>query len=190
MDRPTSPTIDLLLVFGVVYAIQLIAGAFGIGSVWFALATPLVRPWTLVTTVYAHASIQHLVTNAVSLALVGFALERFTTRFRFHAFVLATGSLAALAEVLVAGVLGRTVAVLGASGAILALFGYVLTGNRLVDGLFSRLHLGHRTKLALIVAAAVVVTLATAERGVALIAHSTGFAMGIVAGRYRLLRVD
>ncbi|MGM0398834.1 MAG: rhomboid family intramembrane serine protease [Halobacteriota archaeon] len=190
MDRPTSPTIDLLLVFGVVYAIQQIAGAFGIGSVWFALATPFARPWTLVTSVYAHASIQHLVTNAISLVLVGFALERFTTRFRFHVFVLLTGSLAAVAELLVAGALGRTVAVLGASGAILALFGYVLTGNRLVDGLFSRFRLGHRAKLALVVVAAVVVTLATAERGVAVVAHATGFVLGMVGGRYRLLRVN
>ncbi|MFW6265534.1 MAG: rhomboid family intramembrane serine protease [Halanaeroarchaeum sp.] len=190
MDRPNSPTIDLLFVFAAVYAVQEVGAVVGVGSVWFALTTPLVRPWTLVTTVYAHASLQHLVTNAVSLALVGFALERLTTRFRFHAFVLLTGSLAALAELLVAGVLGRTVAVLGASGAILALFGYVLSGNRLVDGVFSRVRLGRRAKLVLVVAAAVVVTLATAEQGVALVAHFSGFLMGLLAGRYRVLRVD
>jgi len=61
----------------------------------FALSTPLsVAPWTVVTSVYAHGSIGHLLANALALLLVGPLVERRTTRLRFHAFVIGTGALA------------------------------------------------------------------------------------------------
>ena len=189
MRRPRSPTVDLLLVIIGVYLVQTIGGIVGLGAVWFALATPVRRPWTLITTVYAHASIQHLLTNAVALAVVGLALERSTTRGRFHAFVLVTGALAAVAELLVGAVLGTRVAVLGASGAILALYGYVLAGNPLTGGLLSWVELGRRGKVLLVAGIAIAVTVLTAGPGVALVAHFTGFVLGLVAGRRRVLRV-
>lgn len=188
MGRLQSPTVDLLILFGVVYVVQQVAGFVGYGHGWFALATPLARPWTLVTNVYAHATIGHLFTNALALALVGFALERFTTRVRFHAFVLVAGVVAGVGQLSVSAALGTSVAVLGASGAILALYGYVLGGNRVVDGLFSRVDVGRRATIAVIVLVAIGVTLTTAGRGVALGAHFVGFVVGILAGRARVLR--
>lgn len=191
MRWPVSPTLDLLAVFGAVFAIQVVGGLVGLGVGWFALALPVsVFPWTIITSVYAHASATHLFANAVALAVVGFALEQFTTRARFHAFVLVTGALAGLAELSVAGLLGGTTAVLGASGAILALYGYALAGNPLAGGLLARLDLGPRGKLVLLGAVAALVTLLTARSGVALVAHATGLAMGLVAGRFHVLRVE
>jgi membrane associated rhomboid family serine protease len=188
MRRPKRPTVDLLVVFAGVFAVQQVAGAVGLGVEWFALATPVRRPWTLITTVYAHAGLGHLLANAVGLVVVGLVLERSTTRARFHAFVLVTGVVSAGAEFLVGVALGSPVAVLGGSGAILASFGYVLAGNRVVGGVLSRLSLSRRGATALLLAVAAAVTLLTAGPGVALVAHGTGFAVGAVAGRVGVLR--
>ena len=187
MRRPKRPTVDLLAIFVGIFAAQRVVGLLGGGIGWFALATPLARPWTLVTNVYAHASVGHLLANAVSVVVIGLPLERVTTRARFHAFVLVTGATAALAELASGSLLGRQPAVLGASGAILAGVGYVLAGNRIAGGLLSRIDPGRRGAATLLVAAAVAVTLLTAGPGVAVVAHATGFVLGLVAGRLGLL---
>jgi membrane associated rhomboid family serine protease len=183
-----SPTVELLGIFAGVFVLQQVAGLVGVGPSWFALALPLARPWTLVTSVYAHASLSHLLANAVALALVGLPLERFTTRARFHTFVLVTGAVAGLVEVVVGSLTGGSVAVVGASGAILALYGYVLAGNPLSGGLLARLDLSRRANLLVLASVAVAVTILTAGTGVALVAHFTGVVLGTVAGRLRLLR--
>ena len=188
MRRPQRPTVDLLAVFAAVFAVQQVAGAVGFGVEWFALTTPVRRPWTLVTTVYAHATPGHLLANAVGLVIVGVPIERSTTRARFHGFVLATGAVSAAAELLVGALLGSPVAVLGASGAVLAGFGYLLAGNRLTGGVLSRLDLGRRGSVALLAGLAAAVTLLTAGPGVAVVAHLTGFTVGAVAGRVGVLR--
>lgn len=190
MRRPKSPTLELFVVFGLVYVCQQVGGSLGLGPGWFALAAPVQRPWTLVTTVYAHANLTHLLTNTIALAVIGFALEQFTTRLRFHAFVLVTGAIAAVTELLVGVLVGTSVAVLGASGAILALYGYVLAGNPLTGGALALVNIGRRTKVALLLVAALAVTILTAGPGVALVAHFTGFALGVTAGRRRVLRVS
>lgn len=190
MRRPKRPTVDLLLLFVSVFALQQLAGLFGVGIVWFALATPFARPWTLVTSVYAHASVGHLLANAVALVVIGLLLERWTSRARFHVFVLVTGAVSAVTELVLGVVVGRPTAVLGASGAILACFGYVLAGNRLTGGLLSRVDLDRRTRVALLVAAAVAITVLTAGPGVAIVAHATGFVLGLVAGRVGILDTD
>ncbi|WP_142860880.1 rhomboid family intramembrane serine protease [Salinigranum halophilum] len=183
-----SPTLDLLALFSVVFVLETLGGFVGVGSAWFALAAPLSRPWTLVTSVYAHANLAHLLANSVALIFIGFALEQFTTRIRLHLFVLVTGALSGLAELLVGGLFGQSVAVLGASGAILALYGYAIAGNRLTGGVLDRLDLAPRATLALVVGVALVVTLVTASAGVALVAHFTGVVLGVVAGRLGVLR--
>ncbi|MFB6301583.1 MAG: rhomboid family intramembrane serine protease [Haloferacaceae archaeon] len=112
--------------------------------------------------------VRDLVPNAVALALVGFPLERFTTRTRFHIFVLLTGMVAGVSQSVVGGLVGRPTAVLGASGAILALYGYALAGNPLTGGLLVRLEIGRRAKLLLLAGGALAVTVLTAGPGVAL----------------------
>lgn len=188
MRWPKSPTAELLGIMGLVFLLQQLTGLVGLGAAAFALALPLsVAPWTVVTSVYAHASVDHLLANAVGLAIVGFALEWFTTRVRFHAYVLLTGALAGLAELVVGALVGGSTAVIGASGAVLALYGYVLAGNPLTGGVLDRLDLSRRAKLALVLAVALLVTLLTAGSNVALVAHATGLVLGLVSGRLRLL---
>ena len=176
----------------IVVFVGLVQGAFGLIGLAgvFALSTPLsLAPWTVVTSVYAHASIGHLLANAVGLLLVGPLVERRTTTLRFHAFVVATGGLAGVAQVTLGGLIGPSPAVLGLSGAVFALGGYLLAGNVASARLFDRLRLSPRRQLLLFGVIAVFLTVMTAAPGVALIAHAAGAFSGLLAGRVELLDV-
>ncbi|AZQ13468.1 rhomboid family intramembrane serine protease [Halorubrum sp. PV6] len=182
--RATLETLGIALLLA---SIQAALGLVGLAGL-FALSTPLsVAPWTLVTSVYAHGSIGHLLANALALLLVGPLVERRTTRGRFHAFVVATGALAGATQVTLGGLLGPSVAVVGLSGAIFALGGYLLAGNVVSATLFDRLRLSARAQFGLFGLAAVGLTAMTAAPGVALIAHAVGAFSGLVAGRVGLL---
>jgi membrane associated rhomboid family serine protease len=185
--------------FLVVFVLQQVVGFLTSGATvqaLFALSTPVLRnPWTVLTSIYAHGSVSHLAANAVALAFVGILLERETTPARFHTFFLATGALAGLAEVWLGAVVGSfvggvtsQVAVLGGSGAIFALAGYLVTSNRLTDRVIGSISISPRVQIALFALVAVVVTLATARPQVALVAHFTGLLLGLIAGRAHLLR--
>lgn len=189
MSLTDRPTVQTALACLAVFAGQAAAGVLGVGLPAFALSLPLgTRPWTLVLATYAHAGVAHLLANLLALLVVGFVVERGTTRLRFHAFFIVTGALAGVAELLVAALFGRSVAVIGASGAVFALLGYALAGNRVVGTVGKRVRLDRSLTLGLYVALAVLVTLATAGPGLALVAHFTGLLLGLLAGRRRLLR--
>lgn len=186
-----SPTVQTLAVFLLVFAVQSLVSllserlAFGL----FVLAPPIsLRPWTLLVSVYAHAGLTHLVSNAVVLLLVGFAVERVTTTWRYHAFFAGVGMVAGLSQVVVSGILGRPSAVLGASGAVFGLVGYLLAGNPVTDAVLSWLPLSGRARIALLLVLAGGMTLLTAAPGVALVAHFSGLVLGLLAGRLRILR--
>jgi len=186
------PTLQTLVVIGVVFLLQQVTGLLGgLRYLLFVLdATVVARPWSAVTHVYAHANLGHLFANAVGLALAGSLVGRRTTTIRFHAFFISVGVLAGLAQVFVGGLLGPASGVVGASGAIFGLFGYLLTGNPVAEGLFDWLDLSVRAQVALFVVVAVLVTLATASPRAALVGHAVGFALGLVAGRSRVLDVS
>ncbi|MFQ3295723.1 MAG: membrane associated rhomboid family serine protease [Natrialbaceae archaeon] len=164
------------------------------GASLFVLAPPIdVRPWAIVTSVYAHAGLAHLAANAVALALVGFALERTTSRLRYHLFFVAAGAIAGVTQVFLDATLssvgvGQASAVLGASGAVFALIGYVLSANRLSDRLLRFVPMSGPAQILVFAILAAAITLATGAPGVALIAHFTGFLLGLLAGRLHLLR--
>mgnify|MGYP006293083733 CR=1 FL=1 len=189
-----SPTVVTLALILAVFVCQQVAAAVGLGGL-FALSNPLLaRPWTLVTSVYAHGGIPHVLGNAAALALGGLLVERLTTRARFHAFFVAVGALAGVAEVAVVGVVGPLVPwlppgarVLGASGAILGLYGYLLGANRLTEWVVGGVELPPRVQLAAGVVLAAVITLLTASPNAALIAHFSGLLLGFLAGRGQLL---
>jgi len=185
------PTLQTLAVIGVVFLVQQVTGLLGgLQYVLFVLdATVAARPWTAVTHVYAHANTGHLLANVLGLALAGPLVARRTSTLRFHAFFVATGVLAGLAEVFLGSLVGPPSGVVGASGAIFGLFGYLLTGNPVAAGLLDRLNLSRRAQLALFVAVAVLVTLATASPRAALIGHAVGLGLGLAAGRSRVLDV-
>lgn len=189
MPSGRSATVQTLLAFLLVFLLQTFGGAAGLDSAWFALSPPLeVRPWTVLLATYAHAGPAHLAANALGLLLVGPLVERGTSRVRFHAYFAGAGALAGVSEVLVSGLIGPASAVLGASGAVFALLGYALVGNRLVGRMFDRFEADRSLVLGLFVAVAGALTVATAAPGLALVAHFTGLLVGLLAGRRRLLR--
>lgn len=195
-----SPTVQTLLAFVLIYVLQGIERAFEFGSGWtpqgpasgagsFALGLPLAsRPWTILLSVYAHAGVGHLLANAIALVVVGFLVEHRTTRLRFHAFFAGTGAIAGVAHLYVTASLGSPTGVLGASGAVFALLGYAVTGNRAVAPVLAWIDPGRTVTLAAFAVVAVVVVLATASPGIALVAHFVGLLAGLVAGRVHLLR--
>jgi membrane associated rhomboid family serine protease len=190
-SRPGGPVLDLLVIFAVVLALQsaatLVSAALMAGL--FVLAPPLTdNPWTIVTSVYAHSGLGHLVSNSIGLVLFGWPIARATTRLRFHTFFLVTGTLAGISQVVLTGLfasigVGDPTAVLGASGAVFALGGYLIAGNRLSDGLASVVDIPWWATLAVFVVLAAIITIATGAPGVALVAHFTGFLLGLIAGR-------
>lgn len=197
-SRSASPILELLFVFLVVYALQLLAALPGAMAGLFVLAPPLSEnPWTIVTSVYAHDGLGHLLSNALALIVFGWPVARATTRFRFHAYFLVTGALAGVSQILVASLVLATPAfagsptpsVLGASGAVFALLGYLIASNRLSASLASIVDVPRWLSVLVFLGLAVAVTLATYAPRVALVAHFTGFFIGLVAGRARLLNV-
>lgn len=184
--RATLETLAAAALVGLAQGALRLVGLAGL----LALSTPLsAAPWTVLTSVYAHGSIGHLLANGLVLLLVGPLVERRTTRLRFHAFVVTTGALAGIAQVTLGGLFGPQTAVLGLSGAVFALGGYLLAGNVVTATLFDRLRLPPRAQFALFGLAAVALTATTAAPGVALIAHAVGAFCGLVAGRVGLLDV-
>lgn len=181
------PTLESLAVILVVFVLQHAFVLTG-GGGHFVLSAPLLdRPWTLATSVYAHLGLAHLVSNAVALLVVGPLVARRTTRLRFHAYFLTTGAITGVGEVIFSGLLGPSNAVLGASGAIFALLGYLLSGNVVSAVVLDRIALSARSQLLVFLAVAVLLTLATARTGTALFGHATGLTIGLLAGRIGLL---
>lgn len=191
-----SPILDILFLFVLVYVLQLVASLLDIMAGIFVLSPPVTQdPWTIFTNVYAHANEGHLFSNAIAFVLFGTPVAAATTRVRFHVFFLSTGALAGLSQILLTDALASaplveatpTAGVLGASGAVFALLGYLLASNRISTGLGTLVDPPAWLTYLIFFVLAAVVTIATAAPGVALIAHFTGLFAGLVAGRYNVL---
>ncbi|WP_435064489.1 rhomboid family intramembrane serine protease [Halobaculum sp. EA56] len=191
--RPVAETLAAMtLVSGAFWLAGLLAAP--LAALLFVLSPPaLARPWTLVTSVYAHAGFGHLLSNAVVVVVAGVPVAAATTRVRFHAFVLSTGALAGLAQVWLGGLFAPAgVGVVGISGAAFALVGYVVAANPAADALgrlADRLGASTRAVTVAVAVVALLVAVAFSGPGSALIAHFVGLACGLAAGRVRLLRV-
>ena len=186
VGNPVVETLAAMLLVSLFTWVGALLGLVGL----FVLAEPVFSPpWGPLTSVYAHASPGHLVSNALVVAVAGSLLARATTRLRFHAFFIATGALAGLAQVSLGGLVGQEGAVLGASGAAFALVGYLLAANPASTALLARLRVPPRVLLVVVALLAAGLTLALSPVGSALVAHFTGAVLGLLAGRLRLLRV-
>jgi membrane associated rhomboid family serine protease len=194
-SRSGGPILELLVIFVIVLVLQSVTALVSVGLMTglFVLGPPLEsNPWTLVTSVYAHSGIGHLVSNSVGLVIFGWPIARATTRLRFHTFFLVTGALAGVSQVLISSLfasigVGDPTAVLGASGAVFALAGYLIAGNRLSDAFASVVDVPRWIAVLIFAIFAGVITIATGAPGVALIAHFTGFLLGLLAGRAGVL---
>ncbi|PSP27918.1 rhomboid family intramembrane serine protease [Halobacteriales archaeon QH_2_65_14] len=195
-SRSGLPIVELLVVFLVVYLLQFVTAFADLVGHLFVLTPPIDdEPWTIVTSVYAHANPGHLISNAVALVLVGLPVALSTTRLRFHAFFLTAGAIAGVSQIVFSDALSvvpilsysATVGVLGASGGVFALLGYLLASNRLSTKLATAIAIPAWIGFALFIVIAAVVTVVTASPRAALIAHFVGLLVGLVAGYFNLL---
>jgi membrane associated rhomboid family serine protease len=199
VKRSVQPVFELLAVFAVVFLVQFVTAVTGVVGGLFVLAAPVTdRPWTVFTSVYAHANISHLVSNGVALLIFGVPIARATSRLRFHAFFLLAGAVAGVSQIFLSGLLAgvplagvtATAGVLGASGGVFALLGYLLASNRLSSRLGDIVSVSRFVQAVAFLAIAAVVTVATASPGVALIAHFVGLLVGLLAGYRSLLSLE
>lgn len=194
--RSGRPILETLALFVIVFLLQTLAYVIDAAALMaglFVLAPPVEQnPWTVVTSIYAHGGLGHLLSNSVGLVLFGWPIARATTRLRFHTFFVITGALAGLSQIWVVSVVAAlsdasTAGVLGASGAVFALMGYLLAGNRLSEGIAARVDVPMWLTFLIFVVLAAGITIATAAPRVALVAHFTGFLLGLIAGRAGVL---
>lgn len=184
------PTLQTLVAVFVVFAVGAVMASLGPLAGGFLVLTPAsvtARPWTLVTSVYAHAGVAHLLGNVAALAVVGPLVGRRTTATRYHAFVVGVGAVAGLTEVAVGVLTGTPHGVLGLSGAVLGLLGYLLAGNAASARLLDGVDLAARAQVGLLAVVVVVLTAVTSGPGSAVVGHATGLTCGLVAGRAGVL---
>jgi len=195
-SRSMAPLFELLLVFFLVFLVQQVTQFADLTALFFVLQPPILQnPWTIVTSVFAHGSWGHLLSNAVALVLIGTPVAIYTTRTRFHVFFVSAGALAGVSQIVLSDlisllpVLGYTASagVLGASGGVFALLGYLIASNRLSTTLGSVVSVPSWLTYLVFLALAVAVTMVTASPNAALIAHFTGFLFGLTTGRLNLL---
>lgn len=195
-SRSALPVFELILLFVLVFVLQMVTSVADLVGELFVLQPPVQEnPWTVVTSVFAHADTTHLISNAVTLAIVGIPVALYTTRARFHAFFIAAGAIAGVSQIVLSDAfttlpfIGFTASpgVLGASGGVFALLGYLLAGNRVSSTLGSLIDAPRWLSYVVYFVLAAVLTLATATPGAALIAHFTGLLVGLLAGRLSLL---
>ncbi len=126
-------SLTLLLVIFAVFVAQLVAEAL-LGPAYFSPgdygtflyfltlspSTVLFRPWTLVTSIFAHGRFAHFLINGLVLFSLGPVLEARIGRRKFVYLFLGSGVVAGAAQILV---IPPNFVVLGASGAILGVLG-------------------------------------------------------------------
>ncbi|ELY52783.1 rhomboid family intramembrane serine protease [Natronolimnohabitans innermongolicus] len=197
-EGSSGPVFELLVVFVAVFVVQGVTEILGIMVGLFVLAPPLTtNPWTIISSVYAHGGLGHLVSNSLALIIFGWPVARATTRLRFHTFFAVTGAVAGVSQIVLTDVAASlpfiavtpTEGVIGASGAVFALFGYLVASNRLSASLASFVDVPRWLSILVFLGLATAVTIATGAPGVALLAHFTGFFVGLLAGRARVLHV-
>lgn len=156
----------------------------GIYRTFFAVhATSYLYPWTVVTSIFAHGGVMHLLINGLILFFFGPAVERRIGTRSFVALFVTAGAVGGVGQVLFSSALGQPAPVLGASGAILGLMGVLLVLEPdaqvllmflipmplwVLVGLFALFDFAYLFQ----------------QDGVAHLAHLAGLAVGIVAAKH------
>ena len=132
MSRDGSPivTYSIIGVTFFVFVLQLVFGGLIEQYLIYRPVLTALEPWTMITSLLAHASILHILSNMFSLFIFGRILEPAIGRWRFLALYLISGLGGSVAVLLLAPGGG----VLGASGAIFGLLGAFFVIQRRLGG--------------------------------------------------------
>jgi len=144
--------------------------------------------WTWVVSIFAHGGITHLLFNGIALYFFGPIVERQVGSRKFAALFIASGIAAGLGQVGLALATGEQAAVLGASGAIMAIMGLLsITAPDLKVLLFFVIPMSVRTLTIIVAAGSLFLVAANTTgsgllSGVAHFAHLVGLFIGLWYG--------
>ncbi|WP_157674269.1 rhomboid family intramembrane serine protease [Agrococcus carbonis] len=178
LAQPSPVTLALVAVTTLVGVLQVLPGDLSVHLMYF-LGYSLVEPWRFLTYAFVHASVLHLAFNMLVLFMVGPSIEQRIGRLPFLAAYLVSAAGAAVA---VAWFTPMS-AVVGASGAIYALFGMAIGMQRMLGRV--------QPALLLIVGINLVITFLfssiswPAHVGGLVIGLALGFGIGLVHQRMR-----
>ena len=143
-------------------------------------------PWQLVTYAFLHGSMLHLLFNMFALYMFGGAIEQVFGSRRYLAYYAVCVVSAALAQLLVAKLMGGFYPTVGASGGVFGLllaYGLYFPNNRVML-LFPPIPLPARVFVLIYAALELVMGVTGAQSGVAHFAHLGGMVGGFVMLRY------
>lgn len=144
--------------------------------------------WTWVTSIFAHGGFLHIIGNSFVVFFFGRLVEKRLGTRRYIAFFIGTGVVAGLGQVVAGLALGQTVAVLGASGAGLAILGFVTVLNPSLPVVLFPIPLPVPVWVLTTFYAGFSLLSVTAggigAGGVAQVTHLVGLAIGLAYGRY------
>jgi membrane associated rhomboid family serine protease len=143
-------------------------------------------PWQLVTYAFLHGSMLHLLFNMFALYMFGTAIEQVFGSRRYLIYYAVCVVSAALAQLLVAKLMGGFYPTVGASGGVFGLllaYGLYFPNNRVML-LFPPIPLPARVFVLIYAALELVMGVTGAQSGVAHFAHLGGMVGGFIMLRY------
>ncbi|WP_021010621.1 rhomboid family intramembrane serine protease [Agrococcus pavilionensis] len=165
--QPAPVTMSILVVTVLLGALQLLPGDIA-ASLLFFLPYSLIEPWRFVSYALVHAGVLHLGFNMLILWLIGPSIEQRIGRLPFLAAYVVSAAGAAVAI----SWLTPLSAVVGASGAIYALFGMVIGMQRMVG----------RVQPSILIIVAINLVLTFVISNVSWAAHVGGLVIGLALG--------
>ncbi|WP_083587271.1 rhomboid family intramembrane serine protease [Agrococcus sp. Marseille-P2731] len=167
LAQPAPVTIAIIAVTAIVGALQILPGDLS-GSLLYFLGYSLAEPWRFVTYALVHASVLHLAFNMLVLYMVGPSIEERIGKLPFLAAYVVSAAGAAVAV----SWLTPMSAVVGASGAIYALFGMMIGMQRMIG----------RVQPALLVMVGINLVITFMFGGISWPAHVGGLVIGLALG--------
>ncbi|MFH1174301.1 MAG: rhomboid family intramembrane serine protease [archaeon] len=176
-----NAVVPLLLINILVFIIQQLFKGF---TQTFVLVSSdvLARPWILVTSMFLHADLMHLLFNMYALLMFGSLVERRIGTRRFLVGYFAAGLFASIVSVFFYN------AVLGASGAIMGILGITIILMPDLPVLFL-FFIPMSLRIAGIIFAAIDIFGIFVPSGIANIAHLAGLAIGLGYGYFLLMQL-
>lgn len=143
--------------------------------------------WTLITHMFAHAGMNHILFNMVALLFVGHLLEERIGSWEFLLYYLLCGALAGLFSVILYLFLGVNSYLLGASGALYAvLLAYAVYFPEARLYFFGMIPIKSPQLILLYAALNIIPLLFSRNSGVAHLTHLSGFFFGMIYLRIRM----
>lgn len=182
--RTRSVVIPLVLANIGIFILQVVLGQWFTESFLLASDSVLVRPWILITSMFLHANVTHILFNMYVLFIFGPLLEQRIGPKRFLYIYFLSGIIAGIVSSLFYPlVLGTPLRALGASGAIMGILGVIIMLMPNLKVLFFFI-IPMPLWIAAIIFAAIDIFGIFYPSGIANVAHLTGLACGLLYGMY------